>query len=111
MNKVSTAVQLRFDVTASNSIPNGVKLKLRKVAGKRMTKDGIIVLTVRNSRSQSSNRSAALQRLLELIRSATIENRPRYPTKPSILAKKKRVESKKKRGQLKRLRSKVLNPD
>ncbi|MEP3279743.1 MAG: alternative ribosome rescue aminoacyl-tRNA hydrolase ArfB [Stappiaceae bacterium] len=107
VNKVATAVQLRFDGLGSPSLPDHVKQRLRAVAGQRMTKDGIIVLTADGHRLQSRNREDALQRLVELIREAAVVQKVRRPTRPSRNAKKKRVDSKVKRGQVKRMRQKT----
>lgn len=106
VNKVATAVQLRFNGLGSPSLPDYVKQRLRAVAGQRMTKDGVIVLTADGHRLQSRNREEALERLLDLIREAAIVQKTRRPTRPSRAARKKRVDSKVKRGQVKRLRGK-----
>ncbi len=109
VNKVSTAVQLRFDVGASPSLLPAVKLRLSKLAGKRMTEDGILLIEAKRFRSQDKNRLDAMQRLVTLIQKAVEPPKQRKPTRPSLTAKAARVGAKKKRGQLKRTRQ--YNPD
>jgi ribosome-associated protein len=100
VNKVATAVQLRFDVDAS-SLPHAVKTRLIALSGSRMTADGVLVIDAREHRTQGQNREAARARLVELIEQATHRPKPRRPTKPGTAAKEKRLTSKKKRGELK----------
>ncbi|WP_346328697.1 alternative ribosome rescue aminoacyl-tRNA hydrolase ArfB [Iodidimonas sp. SYSU 1G8] len=107
VNKVATAVQLRFDVRGSPSLPNAVALRLMKLAGKRLTQDGVLVISAQNFRTQERNRSDALERLLELIREAAVPPVARRPTKPSKASKVKRLESKVKRSGVKSMRGKV----
>ncbi len=83
VNKLSTAVQLRFDVRASPSLPNDVAIRLMRLAGKRLTKDGVLVLIAQNHRTQERNRADALERLVELIREAAVRPVPRRATKPT----------------------------
>ena len=111
VNKVSTAVQIRFDARRSPSLPQGVRTKLERLAGSRATKDGIIVLTADRYRTQERNRRDALDRLLEMIRQAAYRPKPRKPTRPTASSKRKRVESKTRRGSLKSLRSKPVRGD
>lgn len=106
VNKVATAVQLRFDMAGSPSLPDDVKARLAVLAGQRLTKDGVIVLTAQSHRSQERNRADALDRLVELIRRATIRPRIRRPTRPTLGSKKRRLESKTKHAQTKTLRGK-----
>lgn len=106
VNKVNTAVHLRFDINAS-SLPEFYKEKLLNLKDNRLTKDGIIVIKAQNERSQDDNRQQALARLAELIRSANKVQRKRIATKPSRSAKRKRVDNKTKRGQIKQNRKKV----
>jgi ribosome-associated protein len=106
VNKVATAIHLRFDVVAS-SLPERYKERLLQLRDQRMTKEGVIVLKAQEHRSQEQNREDALQRLRELIRSAIVVPKPRKPSKPTRSAQRKRLESKSKRSQLKTLRSKV----
>ena len=105
VNKVSTAVQLRFDVRRSPSLPNDVAIRLMRLAGKRLTKEGVLVLIAQNSRTQERNRAEARDRLIELIREASVRPVPRRATKPTKAAKKKRLDGKKIRSDIKRLRT------
>jgi ribosome-associated protein len=107
VNKVSSAIHLRFDVQAS-SLPDAVKRRLLLKADQRITSDGIVVIKAQNHRSQDKNRSEALARLSELIKAALRVPRKRIPTKPGRAAKERRIESKKKRGLTKKLRGKPL---
>jgi ribosome-associated protein len=104
VNKLSTAVQLRFDVRRSPSLPNDVAIRLMRLAGKRVTKDGVLVLIAQNHRTQERNRAEALERLITLIREAAVAPIPRRPTKPTRAAKRERLERKKRRSGIKRLR-------
>lgn len=112
VNKVSTAVELRFDVRRSPSLPNDVALRLMKLAGRRLTLDGVLVLSVMTHRSQERNRAEALQRLVELIRKAAEPPPPpRKRTRPTLASKVRRVEGKVRRGGVKSLRGKVRGED
>ena len=104
VNKVSSAVQLRFDVRNSPSLPEGVKTRLKTLAGRRLTAEGVLVLTAQQYRSQERNREDAVQRLIELIRQAAVVPKARRATKPTLGSKKRRVESKVRRGAIKGLR-------
>ena len=106
VNKVSTAIHLRFDITAS-SLPDDYKEKLRQLADRRISGDDIVIIKAQRYRSQEKNRDDALARLQALINRAVFTPKRRTATKPSRAAKKKRLDSKAKRGQLKSLRSKV----
>ncbi|MBN8919513.1 MAG: aminoacyl-tRNA hydrolase [Rhizobiales bacterium] len=105
VNKLSTAVQLRFDVRRSPSLPNDVAIRLMRIGGKRITKDGVLVLVAQEHRTQERNRAAALERLVEMIREATVRPVARRPTKPTKASKVRRVEGKKHRAGIKALRS------
>lgn len=105
VNKVSTAVQLRFDAAQSPSLPDDVRARLLTLAGSRASTDGVITLTAQRFRLQSRNRADALERLVELIREATHKPKPRKATRPSRAAKQRRLDSKKQRGEVKRARS------
>jgi ribosome-associated protein len=105
VNKVATAVELRFDV-AGSSLPRHVKSRLSALAGRRMTAEGVLVLDSREHRTQAQNREAARARLAALIQQAAIRPRTRRPTKPSRAAKGQRLTAKKLRARLKGLRSK-----
>jgi ribosome-associated protein len=111
VNKVSSAVQLRFDVRRSPSLPNDVAVRLMKLAGSRLTKDGVIVLVAQSHRDQTRNRAAARERLFDLIRQAAVRPVPRRATKVPKAQKRKRVEGKKHRGQIKSLRGGKPNFD
>ncbi|MEP9354970.1 alternative ribosome rescue aminoacyl-tRNA hydrolase ArfB [Xanthobacter sp. KR7-65] len=104
VNKVSSAVQLRFDAAASPNLPEGVKARLVRLAGKRMTQDGVIIIQAQRFRTQERNREDALARLVELIRSATIVAPVRRPTRPTLASKERRLAAKDRRGQVKSLR-------
>ena len=105
VNKVSTAVQLKFDAAHSPALPEDVRARLLTLAGTRASGDGVITLTAQRFRLQSRNRADALERLLELIREASHKPKPRKATRPSRAAKERRLEGKKQRGAVKRLRS------
>ncbi|WP_340148832.1 alternative ribosome rescue aminoacyl-tRNA hydrolase ArfB [uncultured Sneathiella sp.] len=107
VNKVETAVQLRFDAKASPNLPPYVFAKLRELAGQRMTKEGVLVLSSSEYRSQDRNRKAAIERLCELIRKAAVVPKYRRPTKPTYASKVRRLETKQRRGGLKKSRGKV----
>jgi ribosome-associated protein len=104
VNKTETAVQLRFDVRRSRSLPNDVALRLMRLAGSRLTQDGVLVLVAQSARSQKQNREEALDRLVDLIRQAAVKPKPRRATKPTKASKQKRLEGKKQRGNIKKLR-------
>lgn len=104
VNKVATAVQLRFDVGNSPALPGDVRTRLIRLAGKRVTQDGILIIEARQYRTQERNREDAIERLRELIRRAEEKPKPRKKTKPSKAAKERRIESKKQRGEIKRMR-------
>lgn len=106
VNKVATAVHLRFDITAS-SLPSFYKRRLLALRDKRITKDGIIVLKSQQHRSQERNREEALSRLQQMIKAAGVLPKKRRPTKPSKGAKRRRLEGKARRSQIKSLRKKV----
>ena len=103
VNKVATAVQLRFDVRAS-SLPEPVKARLIKLAGRRMTREGALILEARQHRTQAQNKDEALARLADLVRRAARPPRSRRPTRPTRSSKQKRVDEKKRRGEIKRRR-------
>ena len=111
VNKVSTAAQLRFDVRRSVSLSAAVKQRLLRLAGARAAKDGTIIITADRFRTQTANRDDAIERLAALIRQALHVPKHRIPTKPSRTARKKRVDSKTKRGAVKRRRSGKIKPD
>jgi ribosome-associated protein len=111
VNKVATAVQLRFDVARSPSLPDEVKHRLRALAGSRMSDEGILVIDARAHRTQSQNREDARERLADLIRRALVRPKRRKKTKPSRAAKEQRIEAKKRRGQTKAGRGRPRGED
>jgi len=111
VNKVASAVQLRFDVRRSPSLPDTVRSRLERLAGKRLTQDGVLVLTASRHRSQERNREDALARLVDLIRRATEAPKPRRPTRPTLASRRRRLEAKTKRSETKRLRGSRPNPE
>ena len=104
VNKVSTAVELRFDVRRSPSLPEAVRERLERLAGSRLTDDGVLVIRAERFRTQELNREDARARLVELVVKALHVPKRRVPTKPSRAAKARRVDSKVKRGNVKKLR-------
>ena len=105
VNKVETAVQLRFDVRRSPNLPDGVRSRLERLAGRRLTKDGVLVLTAQRFRTQERNRADALQRLVDMVRAAAVPPPPpRRPTRPTLGSKLRRLDGKRLRGDVKVLR-------
>ena len=104
VNKLATAVQLRFDVRRSPSLPDGVRTRLERLAGRRLTRAGVLVITAQRHRTQERNRQDALDRLIELIRRAAVAPLARRPTKPTAGSRERRIESKKRRAKIKGLR-------
>jgi ribosome-associated protein len=111
VNKVATAVQLRFDVARSLALSEPVKQRLRALAGRRMTADGVLVIDARRFRTQERNRADARERLTQLIRQATLPTRKRIPTRPTLAAKRRRLDVKKSRSATKRTRSRPTIED
>ncbi len=107
VNKVATAIHLRFDIRNSTSLPENVRQKLLASGDQRISMDGVLVLKAQESRSQDRNRQAALQRLVTIIRGATQKKKARIPTRPGKQAKKKRLDAKSRRGDLKKSRKRV----
>jgi len=105
VNKVASAAQLRFDVRRSPSLPEAVRARLERLAGSRMTRDGVLVITARRFRSQDRNRQDALDRLVALIRRAAEPPRPRRKTRPSAASREQRLADKGHRARLKQLRN------
>ncbi len=104
VNKVATAVQLRFDAAHSPSLPEDVKARLTTLAGSRLTADGVLVIEARQYRTQEQNRADALLRLVDLLRQAAQKPKPRKKTRPSVAAKARRLDEKRQRAETKRLR-------
>jgi ribosome-associated protein len=104
VNKLSTAVQLRFDVRHSPALPPDVAARLERLAGTRLTRDGVLVIIAQRHRTQARNREDALDRLIDLIRRAAVAPIKRRPTKPTKASRERRIEGKKRRGGIKHLR-------
>jgi ribosome-associated protein len=104
VNKLATAVQLRFDVRRSPSLPGDVRGRLERLAGRRLTRDGVLIITAQNHRTQERNRADALDRLVELIGQAAVRPVPRRATKPTKASRRRRLDSKKRRSGIKALR-------
>jgi ribosome-associated protein len=111
VNKVATAVQLRFDVRHSPSLPNDVRARLERLAGRRLTRNGVLVIIAQEHRTQERNRAQARERLVDLIRRAAVLPKPRRPTKPTKAAKERRIETKKRRARIKALRRGTPAPE
>jgi ribosome-associated protein len=109
VNKLATAVQLRFDVRHSPSLPAEVRTRLERLAGRRLTRDGVLVINAQRHRTQERNRQDALERLIALIQRAAVAPVPRRRTKPTAGARERRLQSKKRRGSIKDLRQ--VKPD
>lgn len=102
VNKVASAVQLRFDAARSPGLPDDVRQRLMGLAGRRLTREGVIVLSADRFRTQERNRADALERLLEMIRAAAVRPAIRRPTRPTLSSKRERLDGKKRRGEIKR---------
>ena len=111
VNKVATAVEIRFDVRHSPSLSNTVRDRLIRLAGKRLTSDGVLIIEAQRFRTQDQNRQDARQRLIELIRQATVAPKRRRPTRPTLASKHRRMDSKRKRGAVKKLRRGSMDSD
>ena len=104
VNKLATAVQLRFDVQRSPNLPEPVRERLKRLAGRRLTGDGVLVIDARRYRTRERNRRDALDRLVTLVRKAAIAPTPRKATRPTVASRRRRLEAKQRRGALKRSR-------
>jgi ribosome-associated protein len=104
VNKVATAVQLRFDIISSTSLASDTKGRLIQLAGKRVTTDGVLLIEAKRFRTQEQNRENAIQRLVELIRKSLVKPKSRKKTRPSAASKEKRLRSKKAKGEIKKIR-------
>jgi ribosome-associated protein len=104
VNKVATAVQLRYDVRRSRALPNDVAIRLMRLAGSRMTGEGVLVITAQRHRTQERNRDDALARLVDLVRRAAVPPTPRVKTRPTAASRAKRLETKRRRSGIKGLR-------
>ena len=111
VNKVATAVQLRFDVVNSPSLPDDVRERLIRLAGKRVTEDGVLVIEARRYRTQDRNRKDAIDRLISLVQKAAVEPKPRRKTKPTPASKERRLANKRRRSEIKRHRREIPSSD
>lgn len=107
VNKVETAVELRFEAARSPNLPDPVKRRLQRLAGRRWTSDGAVVILAQETRSQARNRELARERLAELIRRATVAPKKRIATRPTLGSQRRRLKAKTQRGQVKALRARV----
>ncbi len=110
VNKVSSAAQLRFNIRSSTSLAPDVKERLERIAGSRVTEDGILIIEAKRYRTQEQNRFDALQRLTALVRKALEKPKPRHKTRPTLASKQKRLQAKRQHSEKKRLRGR-LSPD
>jgi ribosome-associated protein len=111
VNKTSTAIELRFDVRGSPSLPDDVRARLETLAGSRLTQEGVLVLFAQEHRSQEMNRQAARQRLLNLFREAAVRPKARRPTRPTLASRLKRLEGKTRRSAIKGMRGRPSHDD
>lgn len=111
VNRVATAVQLRFDVHNSPSLPDDVRQRLTRIAGKRVTEGGVLIIDARRYRTQERNRQDAIDRLVELVRRAARKPKVRRRTKPTAESKRRRLEAKRRRSEKKRLRKPAQRPE
>ena len=111
VNKVATAVELRFDAARSPSLPEAVRARLLRLAGRRATREGVIVIDAQRFRTQEQNRADAIERLVALVRQATIAPKPRRATKPTRASRERRLEGKRRRADTKRLRGRLRHAD
>lgn len=107
VNRVATAVQLRFDVGSSPSLPDDVRQRLIRLAGRRVTGDGVLIIDARRFRTQERNRKDAVDRLVDLIRKAAEKPKPRRKTRQTLASKRRQLEAKRRRGETKRMRRPV----
>lgn len=111
VNKVATAVQLRFNLRDSRTLPDDIRERLVRLAGKRITEDGVLIINAQRFRTQERNRQDAIDRLVELIRKAAEKPKLRRKTRPTSASKKRRLESKHRRGETKRMRRSILRSE
>jgi len=109
VNKVESAVQIRFKTKNNDAINSAMFTRLKKISGQRMTTDGVIIITASSTRSQTRNREQAVQRLVDLLKKATIVPKLRKKTRPSFASKTRRLETKKRKGNVKKLRGKNIS--
>ena len=106
VNKVATAIQLRFDIAASTSLPDDIRQRMLALSDRRISKDGVLTIKAQEHRTQARNRDAALNRLVSMVRDASATEAPRRPTRPSKTAVRKRIDDKRRRGNVKKQRTK-----
>ncbi|MFY9941771.1 MAG: alternative ribosome rescue aminoacyl-tRNA hydrolase ArfB, partial [Desulfobacterales bacterium] len=111
VNKVATAVQLRFDTQTCQDLPPAVRARLLMLGGSRVSREGVLLIDARRFRTQEQNRSDALERLVALIRRATFTPKPRRPTRPTAAARRKRLEAKRQRALIKKTRKRISRND
>ena len=111
VNKTSTAIELRFDVRGSPSVPEEVKARLEALAGSRLTQDGVLLIFAQEHRSQEMNRQAARERLVDLLRQAAVRPKTRRPTRPTLASKIRRLDSKTRRAGVKGMRGRPSHHD
>ncbi len=111
VNKVSSAVQLRFNVNAATTVPQDVKVRLKRIAGRQMTEDGVLIIEARRHRTQGRNRQDAFERLTELLRRASLRPKPRKPTRPTLASRRRRLDGKRRRSEIKRTRGRITDSD
>lgn len=111
VNKVASAVQLRFDVGRSPSLPPDVRRRLAMLAGRRMTEAGILIIQARRFRTQEQNRQDALERLIRLVQKAAVPPRPRRRTAPTLASRERRLDAKRRRARIKKVRQDMPQPD
>jgi ribosome-associated protein len=111
VNKVATAVELRFDAARSPSLPEAVRARLLRLAGRRATREGVIVIDAQRFRTQERNRADAIERLVALVRQAAVAPKPRRATKPTRASRERRLEGKRRRADTKRLRGRLRHAD
>jgi ribosome-associated protein len=111
VNKLATAVQLRFDVRRSPALPGEVRTRLERLAGRRLTTEGVLIITAQRHRTQERNREDALERLVQLIRQAAVPPVPRRPTRPTAASKRRHREAKRRRAAVKKLRGEKPSAD
>ena len=107
VNKVATAVKLRFNVRDSISLPHEIRTRLIGLAGRRMTEDGVLIIDARRFRTQERNRQDAIDRLVELIRKAAQRPKPRHKTRPTLISERHRLDAKRRRGKTKQMRQSI----
>jgi ribosome-associated protein len=111
VNKVSTAVQIRFNLMGSPSLPDDMKERAARIAGRKLTKDGVIVITAARFRTQERNREDAIARLVEILQAASVRPVMRRPTRPTLASKRRRLEEKTRRGAIKAMRGPARLPE